>query len=360
MRAGTLLLAFNASIILGTVDIVHKRHADHLKPGVLAEVGRPDATRTIELSDAVLSHGLRPAQASTDEELGARLIDSRSLERRRGRAGRAGRAKKTTKTKQKKQKKQKTNKKPKKPMTKKKPVKACPMKNTKRKGKNAKAEVGARDLDFAFSDTDSLIGRATTRAQAKDACEKPKCRAGIRSLGEDPCDKYKNHPKFVPCAKPSKFTLEYFQKQASKKPRADKCLFYTNGLSLRAQTFGKKNGLMTIWDIWGGPRSPFMKWEPYQPDNPMRCIIADDLPKKSGNRNPNRQKYFSTMSEAMASMCSGKVTFMDRNLKKGTYARVKQAGIWGKTEFPRWPDWWVKGQETWPNEATKPEGIKDR
>ncbi|KAL5376230.1 hypothetical protein DPSP01_010584 [Paraphaeosphaeria sporulosa] len=149
--------------------------------------------------------------------------------------------------------------------------------------------------------------------------------------------------------------------------------------------YGKQHGLITIWDIWGGPKSPFMKWEPYQLDNPMRCIIAEDIPEKSGNRNSIRQRYFSTMSEAMASMCSGKVTFMDRNLKKGTYGRVKQAGIWGKIEFPRlrkdgkttsidaigmyepadldtqitWPNWWVKGDTTWPNEDSKPEGIKE-
>lgn len=114
--------------------------------------------------------------------------------------------------------------------------------------------------------------------------------------------------------------------------------------------------------------------------NKLRCIVGPDI---KGSRNPVRQKYFETMSTAMATLCSGRVTFMDRNLREDTYMRVKQAGIWGHQEFPtlrsggkvssidaigmftepntkvRWPDWWKKGMNTWPNEDTKPDGIKE-
>ncbi|PVH96293.1 hypothetical protein DM02DRAFT_687918 [Periconia macrospinosa] len=188
---------------------------------------------------------------------------------------------------------------------------------------------------------------------------------------------HKKHPKFKPCAPASQFTIDYFRKNAVKTPRPDKCLFYTAGLSNVAKLHAKKNGFITIWDIWAGQH---MRWEPYQLDNPMRCIIAPDLPKNSGNRNPVRQKYFETMSTAMASMCSGKVTVMDRNLKAGTHGRIKQAGIWGHNEFPRlvkdgkttsidaigmfndtdastkvrWDNWWLPGQQGWGNDATRP------
>jgi hypothetical protein len=114
-------------------------------------------------------------------------------------------------------------------------------------------------------------------------------------------------------------------------------------------------------------------------NNPLRCIVG---PNVGGSRNPIRQHYFETMSTAMASMCSGRVTFMDRNLKKHTYMRVKQAGIWGHQEFPTlrkggkvtsidaigmynsadtrvsWDNWWVQGDTTWPNMNTAPPDIK--
>jgi hypothetical protein len=119
---------------------------------------------------------------------------------------------------------------------------------------------------------------------------------------------------------------------------------------------------------------------PYKVDNPLRCIFADNV---LDSRNPRRQKYFETMSTAMATMCSGKVTFMDRNIVAGGSGRIKQAGIWGHNEFPRlrnnpqvtsidaigmftrgqasthlkWDDWWVSPEPTWGNENTRPAAL---
>ena len=218
MRAGTLLLAFTASIILGTADIVHNRHVDYVKPKALGEVGIPDATSTINITDAILS---RPVETLTNGALEARLIDSRSLERRRGRGGRGGRGgrakRPARKTKQKpKTQKKKTKPKTQKPKTqkpktqkpktqkpktqkpKKPAAKSCPMK-TKPKGK-----VGARELE------DSLVSRATggkgPASNTRLQCE-TKCRAKIRTVGEDPCAALKGHKRFVPCAKPSQFNI---------------------------------------------------------------------------------------------------------------------------------------------------------
>lgn len=113
--------------------------------------------------------------------------------------------------------------------------------------------------------------------------------------------------------------------------------------------------------------------------NKMRCIIG---PNVGGSRNSVRQHYFETMSTAMATMCSGHVTFMDMNLKTNTYMKVKQAGIWGHQEFPtlrdggkvtsidaigkftstdtevRWPDWWKPGMKYWGNLDTKPTSAR--
>ena len=78
-----------------------------------------------------------------------------------------------------------------------------------------------------------------------------------------------------------------------------------------------------------------MLWSPRSINNPMRCIIQTDVPEHSGNINTIRQRYFSGMSDAMAYMCGGNVAVMDRNIQIGRSGRVKQAGIWGKVEFPR-------------------------
>ena len=84
------------------------------------------------------------------------------------------------------------------------------------------------------------------------------------------------------------------------------------------------------------------------------------------------------MSATMASMCRGKVTVMDMNIKRDSTGRVKQAGIWGETEFPRlrregrttsidaigeyknadtsitWENWWTIDRNVWGNEDSKP------
>jgi outer membrane biosynthesis protein TonB len=248
MRAGTLLLAFTASIILGTADIVHNRHADYLKPEALVEIGIPDATSTMNVTDAVLP---RVVESLTNERLEARLIDSRSLERRRGRAGRGGRGGRTRRPARKTRPKKKTQKKktkaPKKkagPQKKKtgtrnrtgaqknktgtqkkktgtqkkktgtqkkktgtqkkknQAAKSCPAK-TKPKGK-----VGARELEH------SLVGRAPggkgPASNTRWQCEN-KCRAKIRTVGEDPCAALKGQKSFVPCAKPSEFNIPVSQ-----------------------------------------------------------------------------------------------------------------------------------------------------
>ncbi|KAJ4378193.1 hypothetical protein N0V83_001027 [Neocucurbitaria cava] len=125
-------------------------------------------------------------------------------------------------------------------------------------------------------------------------------------------------------------------------------------------------------------------------DNPMRCIIQNDV--FAGRRNQLRQTYFEIMSDSMAFMCGGKVAVMDRNIRRGRTGRVKQAGIWERKEFPRlkmdadhkwedgngnnrvatridaigenlasvpdtliwWKSWWYRGGPDWPNEFTKP------
>lgn len=134
--------------------------------------------------------------------------------------------------------------------------------------------------------------------------------------------------------------------------------------------------MKTIWHIWD--RDPWMRYADRDIDNPMRCIIQSDL--IAGARNTIRQRYFEGMSDAMAYMCGGRASVMDRNLRRGRTGKIKQAGIWGQVEFPRlkmeaankyqgrvcnqidaigeqssrdtniwWKNWWVRGGPDWPS-----------
>ncbi|PVH96321.1 hypothetical protein DM02DRAFT_659348, partial [Periconia macrospinosa] len=82
MRFGAVLLAFTASIVLGTADIFQDEPAVHLKPKGLDDARRSDVTSNLENSDAVLPRGPHAVEASTDGELAARLIDSKSKNKR--------------------------------------------------------------------------------------------------------------------------------------------------------------------------------------------------------------------------------------------------------------------------------------
>ncbi|KAF1843228.1 uncharacterized protein K460DRAFT_396587 [Cucurbitaria berberidis CBS 394.84] len=218
------------------------------------------------------------------------------------------------------------------------------------------------------------------------------CSTRLTYEGQDPCEGKEKLPNFVPCDQPCKYTLDWFVANAVARPEIDECLFYTSGLSERAKAYAREHNavsrhkLTTIWFIWADKQFTWNK----NVDNPMRCIIQDDV--YPGRRNQIRYTYFQMMSDSMAFMCGGKVAVMDRNIRRGRTGKVKQAGIWQQKEFPRlkmdadhkwkdgngknrvatridaigenllsvpdtliwWKSWWYRGGPDWPNEFTKP------
>ncbi|CAO2654108.1 Nn.00g108410.m01.CDS01 [Neocucurbitaria sp. VM-36] len=135
--------------------------------------------------------------------------------------------------------------------------------------------------------------------------------------------------KGVACDQITKYSVEWFIDNAlkAKKPKPSTCLFYTRGLSLKAQNYAKKMAepaMTTIWDVW--PSGYYSK--KMITNNPLRCIMQ--------KKDTERRKYFQNMSKAFASMCDVFATVMDSGItpKDKTFDSVNKAGIWYKTEFP--------------------------
>lgn len=302
MRAGNLLLAFTASIILSTANFIPFGDAEQPKSTLLPRAEKSDVTTTIEISGQVLPHGPGFAQVSNGV-LGAGLIDEGSLEKRKGRSGSRTsrtrptrpRKKKTTTRKKKTPAKKKTT--TKKKTTRKKKTagtkkctaamkKAGKCKTTtkctaamKKAGKCkvtctaamekagkcivtctaamkkagrcktntcpkkvtskaiAKKKSHARDFDpvevLQPGSEVELVSRATTRAQTA-ACELPKCKDEIDHPGEDPCWEWVNHPKFVPCDRADKYTVNVSGKRYTVKQTASYSI--DSGLSRKQES----------------------------------------------------------------------------------------------------------------------------
>ncbi|KAJ4300777.1 hypothetical protein N0V90_002865 [Kalmusia sp. IMI 367209] len=180
----------------------------------------------------------------------------------------------------------------------------------------------------------------------------------------------------------------WFVANTAQKPGMNDCLFYTFGLSERANAFAASHNEysdhdLMIWEDW------LFAWNK-NIDNPMRCIIQEDI--VEGVKNPVRQGYFERMSASMAYMCGGKAAVMDKNIAIGETGEVFKGGIWEQIEFPMlkngadrkwtdgngvhrvcdsidaigeffdapdksvwWKNWWTRASGLdWANEATKP------
>ncbi|KAH7378238.1 hypothetical protein BKA66DRAFT_550652 [Pyrenochaeta sp. MPI-SDFR-AT-0127] len=130
----------------------------------------------------------------------------------------------------------------------------------------------------------------------------------------------------VSCDRIEKYSVDWFidNVPAARKPKPATCLFYTRGLSLKAQNYAKKAQMTTIWDVW--PRDYYNKR--ITTNNPLRCIMQQKY--------TDQRKYFQNMSKAFASLCDVFATVMDSSItpKNKTFNTVNKAGIWFKTEFP--------------------------
>ncbi|KAG9185991.1 hypothetical protein G6011_02547 [Alternaria panax] len=131
------------------------------------------------------------------------------------------------------------------------------------------------------------------------------------------------------CDASSKYTMEWFIENATQRPEPMSCLFYTRGLSRAARRYAKSRPtdegppLTTIWDVW--PKAYYSKR--ITTTNPLRCIMQDKQ---------KQIQYYSSMSEAFASMCHVFATVMDKSIghDAATANDVKQDGLWFRAEFP--------------------------
>ncbi|KAI0012252.1 hypothetical protein F4779DRAFT_82399 [Xylariaceae sp. FL0662B] len=151
----------------------------------------------------------------------------------------------------------------------------------------------------------------------------------------------------TPCDPIEKYTTEWFlahTKKTHSGPLQANALFYSAGMSAAARAKARRDGQVTIWDVW--------PCELYRAEaassNALRCI----------HRSPaQRQRFFEAMSRAFALKAAGSAMVLHA---AADFARPPADGIWGRVELPvlvgadglvQWiakaREGWVKAFEEW-------------